>query len=288
MGGGRPLDHHLRAEGRRARDRRRGDEDRAGRSGESGRARSPRRKPKSKPRSNNVLALLHRPADLRRGPVDLHYPRRPRVDARAADRPVPGDLAAGGHGDRDLPGRLGAGARVDGRRAARERDQRRRGHALHELDLVGERHGADPGHLQHRRRHRQGHAQRQQPRQAGRAEAAAGSAPPGHHGGEGLLGLPPGARVLLARRALRRHLHLELRDAERARRDQARARHHAGADLRRQGLRDAHLAAARPPRHAQARPGRRDPRGERAERSSSRRARWARRQPPGSRSWSTA
>ena len=104
----------------------------------------------------NVLPLLHRPADLRGGPVDLHHPRRPRGDARAADRAVPGDLAAGGHGHRDLPRRLRAGARVDGRRAARERDQRRRGHALHELDLVGQRHGADPGHVQHRHRHRQG------------------------------------------------------------------------------------------------------------------------------------
>ena len=172
---------------------------------------------------------------------------------------------------RDLPGGVGAGARIDRRRAARERDQRRRGHAVHELDLVGERHGADPGDLQHRHRHRQGDAQRQQPREAGRAEAAGRGAPPGHHGREGLVGLPPSARLLLARGALRRHLHLELRHAQRARRDQARAGHDAGADLRRQGLRDAHLAAARPPRHAQARPQRRDPRGERAERAVRRR-----------------
>ena len=36
----------------------------------------------------------------------------------------------------------------------------------------------------------------------------------------------------------------QLRDAQRARRDQARARHDQRADLRRQGLRDAHLAAS--------------------------------------------
>src|SRR5687768_13473284 len=36
MGGGRTLDHHLGAAGRRARDRRRRDEDRAGRAGEGG------------------------------------------------------------------------------------------------------------------------------------------------------------------------------------------------------------------------------------------------------------
>ena len=34
-----------------------------------------------------------------------------------------------------------------------------------------------------------------------------GGAPPGRHGGEGLLGLPAGARLLLARRPLRRPVH---------------------------------------------------------------------------------
>ena len=44
----------------------------------------------------------------------------------------------------------------------------------------------------------------QQPRQAGRGQAAAGSAAPGRHGREGLVGVPAGARVLLRRRQLRR------------------------------------------------------------------------------------
>ena len=74
----------------------------------------------------------------------------------------------------------------------------------------------------------------------------------GVHGGEGLVGLPAGARVLLARRPLRRPLHLQLRDAQRARRDEAHARHDQRADLRRQGLRDAHLAAPGPPGAAEA------------------------------------
>ena len=51
-------------------------------------------------------------------------------------------------------------------------------------------------------------------------------------------------RVLLARRPLRRPVHVELRHAERARRAQAAARHDQRADLRRAGLRDAHLAAS--------------------------------------------
>ena len=155
---------------------------------------------------------------------------------------------------RGLPGRLGAGARADRRRAAREPDQRRREHDLHELDLDLAGRGADPGHLRHRHRRRQGGAQRQQPRQAGRAAPAARGAPPGRDGGEGLLGVPAGARLLLARRPLRRRLHLELRDDERARPAQARAGHHQRADLRRQGLRDAHLGAARPADAAPPRP----------------------------------
>ena len=80
-----------------------------------------------------------------------------------------------------------------------------------------------------------------------------GGAPPGRVRREGLLGLPAGARVLFARRPLRRLLHLELRDAQRARCAQARARHHERADLRREGLRDAHLGSPGPPRAAEAR-----------------------------------
>ena len=112
---------------------------------------------------------------------------------------------------------------------------------------TSQRRGDDPGHVRHRHRRRPGRAERQQPRQAGRGQAAAGSAPPGRDGGEGLVGVPAGARVLLARRPLRRPVHQQLRDAERARRAEARAGHDQRADLRRQGLRDAHLAAARPP-----------------------------------------
>ena len=82
------------------------------------------------------------------------------------------------------PGRLRRGARADRRRAARERDQRRREHDLHELELGVERRRADPGHVRDRHQRRQGGDQRQQPRQAGRAAAAGGSAPPGRDGRE--------------------------------------------------------------------------------------------------------
>ena len=109
--------------------------------------------------------------------------------------------------------------------------------------------------------------QRQQPRQAGRAAAAGGSAPAGRDRRARQLVVPAGARVLRAGRPLRRPLHLELRDAQRARPAEAAAGHDQRADLRRQGLRDADLGEARPPRAAEADAGRRRPRDQRAERA---------------------
>ena len=70
-----------------------------------------------------------------------------------------------------------------------------------------------------------------------------------------------------ARRQPRRSVHLELRDAQRARCAEAHSGHDQRADLRRQGLRDAHLGAPRPPRAAQAHDVGPDPRAERAERA---------------------
>ena len=70
---------------------------------------------------------------------------------------------------------------------------------------------------------------------------------------------------------------VELRDAERARRAEAPAGHDQRADLRRQGLRDADLAQARPPRAAQADARRRRRARSTSRTRSSRRARSARR-----------
>ena len=72
---------------------------------------------------------------------------------------------------------------------------------------------------------------------------------------------------LFAGQPLRRSVHQQLRDAQRAGLPQARTGHHQRADLRRQGLRDAHLGQARPHDAAQAHAGRSDSRGERAERA---------------------
>ena len=136
---------------------------------------------------------------------------------------------------------------------------------------TSQRRGADPDQLRHRHRRRQGGADRQQPRQAGRDQAAARGAPPGRDGGEGLLVVPAGAGVLLRRRQQGRPDDQQLRDAERARFAQARAGHDQRADLRRQGLRDAHLAAPRPAGAVEAHHQRHRARDQRAERAVRRR-----------------
>ena len=217
-------------------------------------------------RHHDLVQILHRPPDLRGGAVLLHRAGRAGGDALAAHRPVPGDRPAGGHGARGLPGRLRPSRRADRRRTAGEPDQRRRRHDLHELELGLERRGGDPGHFRDRLGRRPRGAERQQPREAGRGAPARGGAPPGRHGGEGLVRVPAGVRVLFPGRALRRSLHQQLRHAERAGQLEARARHDQRADLRRQGLRHAHLAQARSPDAAQAHARRRGARHRRAER----------------------
>ena len=83
----------------------------------------------------------------------------------------------------------------------------------------------------------------------------------------GIVVVPAGPRLLFARRPVRRPVHIELRDAERAGPAEAPARHDQRADLRRQGLRDAHLGQAGSSRPAQAHAGRRRRRDQRAERA---------------------
>ena len=87
-----------------------------------------------------------------------------------------------------------------------------------------------------------------------------------------LVGVPAGARVLLARRPLRRPVHVELRDAERARPAEAVPGTTNVQIFGAQGLRDAHLAEARPPgAAASSRPPTSIARDQRAERAVRRR-----------------
>ena len=219
----------------------------------------------------HVLALLHRPPDLCGGPLDLPCARGSGLDAYAADCAISGDRPAGGDRARRLSRRLRRGARADRRRAAGKPDQRRRGHALHGLEFVLQRGGRNQRHLRDRHQRRPGGAERQQPRQAGGSPVAAGSTSPGRDGGEEFLVVPAGAGLQFTRRHLRRPVCQQLRHAERARHHQTDSGHHQRADLRRQGLCDADLAAAGPNDAAQAHHRRSAAGTERAERTVRRR-----------------
>ena len=135
----------------------------------------------------------------------------------AADRAVPGDRAAGRH--RARPSTPARRPRCSSRRSPRRSrtpSTASRTCSTWPRTSTGRRRGADPGHVRYRRRRRQGGAQRQQPRQAGRAAAAARGAPPGRDGREGLASFLQVLAFYSPDEALRRLLHVELRDAERA------------------------------------------------------------------------
>ncbi len=88
--------------------------------------------------ARHVLPLLHRAADLRGGRLDHHLPRRPRGDDGAAGPAVPDDHAGAGDRVGDLSRRRLEDARRFGGRADRGADQRRRQHALHDVDQLGQ------------------------------------------------------------------------------------------------------------------------------------------------------
>ena len=163
----------------------------------------------NKPEHAHVLPLLHRPADLRGGAVDLH--RASPASRRCASLPIAQypEIAPPVVTVRAVY--PGASAEVLEQTVAAPLENAINGveHMLYMSSTsTSERRRADPGHLRDRHRRRPGRAERQQPRQAGRGQAAAGSAAPGRHGRERLLGVPAGAGVLLARRQLRRPVHV--------------------------------------------------------------------------------
>ena len=82
-------------------------------------------------RLRHVLKILHRPPDLRGGDLGVLRARRAGRDALAADRPISGDRAARGHRAGGLSRRVRRSSGANRCRAARKRDQRRAGHALH-------------------------------------------------------------------------------------------------------------------------------------------------------------
>ena len=128
----------------------------------------------------NISELLHRAADLRVGDRLVHHPARRLRLSGAAARPISGDRAALGGGRRGLSRRLGRDDGRDDRGADRAGDQRRRGHALHALELEP---GADLDHrhLPARHRHRYRAGAGPEPGRARRAAPARSGAPDRRH-----------------------------------------------------------------------------------------------------------
>ena len=102
--------------------------------------------------SDAFFPFLHRPADLRVGPVAHHPDRRRHRSAQPARLGISRDRPAHRHDQRDLSRRLGGGDSRDRRHADRAGGQRRRRHAVH-LVAIDRRRAADgQRHLQARRR----------------------------------------------------------------------------------------------------------------------------------------
>ena len=111
---------------------------------------------------------LHPPSDPRERLLAGDHPRRRHRHPDAADRAVPGARAADGHRQRVLPGRERRNRRDGGHAADRTGDQRRRGHAVHDVVERQQRIVDRDGHVQRRSRHRRRGRGRAEPRLAGR------------------------------------------------------------------------------------------------------------------------
>ena len=232
-------------------------------------ARSPARRALRGPvgEQPNVLPLLHRAADLRRGRRDHHLPRRPRRDVRAAGAAVPDDHAGPDHGVGHLPRRGFEDAGRLRRLADRGADQRRRQHALHVVDELRHR----PAHAdrlllaRHQSRHRAGAGA--EPRQPRAAAAADGGDAARRLRAEEIVVDHDADRRVRKGRPLQRRLRRQLRERLRARRAEARARRRPGADHGRAGPGDADLDESGPhglARHHDERHRQRDQGAERA------------------------
>ncbi len=128
--------------------------------------------------------------------------------------------------------------------AHRAEGERRQQHDLHAVDQLVDRQLHLDRLLHHRHRPDAGAGGRAEPVEPGDAAAAAiGSGARRHRATEDQH-LPHGAGVLLARRALRHGLHLQLHQRSDPQHDQPHRRRQPGIDIRRPGLCDAHLAEA--------------------------------------------
>ena len=164
-------------------------------------------------RPDAFFPFLHRPADLRVGPVAHHPDRRRHRPVPPARLGISRDRAAHRQRHRDLSRRLGRGDRPDRRHADRAGGQRRRRHALHLVAVDRRRPAVDQRRLQARRRHRPGAGAGAEPRRRRPAAPARGRAAARHRRAQGLARPDDGRAHDLARRQPRPAVHLELRHA---------------------------------------------------------------------------
>ena len=221
----------------------------------------------SRAAEHGLLPLLHRPADLRRGPLARDRDRRRHRLSHAAGGAVPGGRAAHDRGARELSRRERRGGGGHGGHAPRAGDQRGRGHALHVLAEHERRLARAHHHLRARNRSRHRPGARAEPRGGGGAAAARRSAAHRRHHAQELAGPADGRAPALARRPPRPALPQQLRAAADPRRARAPRRRRRRQRVRGARVQHARLAGSREDRGARADRRRRGGGAARAERA---------------------
>ncbi|MCY1171934.1 hypothetical protein D9M73_120590 [compost metagenome] len=218
-----------------------------------------------------LLALLHHPADLRRGHCGGHHHCRADRLSRPAGVAISRHRAADRHGQRGLSRCLGRDGRGNRRRADRAGNQRRRQHAVPVVAIDRRRQIDDHRHLQDRHQSRCSAGAGAEPRRGCGAASARGCAAPGRRHAQDQPRLPDGGEPGFARRLARSRLYLQLRADAGARSSQPHRRRRRRAIVRRARLFDAHLDRSRPRRRARSDRRRNRRRVARAERPGRRR-----------------
>ena len=203
------------------------------------------------------LAFLHRPADLRGRYLHPHHAGRGGGLFQPAGGAISRHRAALDLGHRRISRRLGRYRRQDRRHADRAGGQRRRQHALYDVAIDQRRRHVARRHLQARHRSRYRAGVGAEPRRHRPAAPARGGALDRRHGGEAVARPDDGDPSFLAGRLARPAVHLQLRDAAREGRARPHRRRGQRDHLRRARLFDAHLARSGEARRAQSHRGRR-------------------------------